>query len=102
MGVWYESEKQFCQGCQDMVRQVQWHYWSPTKHRFVVEIPDNAGANKSHDIIEIFESVLVKNFFSTSTEQWQNGLAEAAVNSITMLSRAIMADISELGGTNFV
>jgi hypothetical protein len=67
------------------------------KHTLVVVMRDNAGENKSHELIEFFESVGVKNYFSTSTEQWQDGLAEAAINSIMMLSRAIMAE-SGLGG----
>jgi hypothetical protein len=50
------------------------------------------------------ESVGVKNYFSTSYEQWQNGLAGAAVDSLMMVSRTIMAGIiisaaeSGLGG----
>ncbi len=67
------------------------------KHKLVVVMRDNAGENKSHEIIEYFESIGVKNYFSTANEQWQNGLPESAINSIMMLSRTIMAE-SELGG----
>ncbi len=58
---------------------------------------DNAGENKSHAIIEFFESIGVKNYFSTANEQWQNGLLESAINSIMTLSRTIMGE-SGLGG----
>ena len=34
----------------------------------------------------------VKNNYSTSYEQWQNGLAEAAINSIMMISRTVMVE----------
>ncbi len=34
----------------------------------------------------------VRNHFSTSHEQWQNGLAEAAINSIMRLARTVMAE----------
>ena len=67
------------------------------KHKLVVVMRDNAGENKSHEIIEYFESIGVKNYFSTAHEQWQNGLPESAINSIMMLSRTIMAE-SGLGG----
>jgi len=39
----------------------------------------------------------VKNYYSTSYEQLQNGLAEAAINSLMMISRTIMAE-SGMGG----
>jgi len=67
------------------------------KHKLVVVMRDNAGENKSQEIIEFFESVGVKNYFSTAHEQWQNGLAEAAINSIMMISRTVMVE-SGLGG----
>ncbi len=47
--------------------------------------------------MEYFDSVGVRNHFSTSHEQWQNGLAEAAINSIMRLARTVMAE-SGLGG----
>ena len=42
---------------------------------------------------------MIKNYFSTPYEQWQNGLAEASVNSVTMLAigRTMMAE-SRLSG----
>ncbi len=58
---------------------------------------DNTGENKSHEIIEYFESIGVKNYFSTANEQWQNELPESAINSIMTLSWTIMAE-SGLGG----
>jgi len=67
------------------------------KHTLVVAMRDNAGENKSKEIMEFFDSVGVRNHFSTSHEQWQNGLAEAAINSIMRLARTVMAE-SGLGG----
>jgi hypothetical protein len=67
------------------------------KHKLVVVMRDNAGENKSQAVIDFFESVGVKNYFSTSHEQWQNGLAEAAINSIMMISRTVMVE-SGMGG----
>ena len=58
---------------------------------------DNAGENKSKEIMEFFDSVGVRNHFSTSYEQWQNGLAEAPINLIMRLARTVMAE-SGLGG----
>ena len=58
---------------------------------------DNVGENKSQEIIEFFESMGVKNYFSTANEQWQNGLAEAAINSIMMISGTVVVE-SGLGG----
>ena len=58
---------------------------------------DNAGENKSQAIIDFFESVGVKNYFSTLHEQWQNGLAESTINSIMIISSTIMVE-SGLGG----
>jgi hypothetical protein len=47
------------------------------KHKLVVFVRDNAGKNKSKDIKDFFESVGVRNHFSSAHEQWQNGPAEA-------------------------
>ncbi len=58
---------------------------------------DNAPENKSQAVVDFFESLGVRNHYSTSTEQWQNGLAEAAINSVMMIARTVMAD-SGLGG----
>jgi hypothetical protein len=67
------------------------------KHKLVVFVRDNAGENKSKDIKEFFESVGVRNHFSTAHEQWQNGPTEATINSIMLLARTVMAE-SGLGG----
>ncbi len=67
------------------------------RHKLVVFVRDNAGENKSKDIKEFFESVGVRNHFSTAHEQWQNGPAEATINSIMLLARTVMAE-SRLGG----
>jgi hypothetical protein len=67
------------------------------KHRLVIVVRANAGENRSQEIIDFFESVGVKNDFSTAHAQWQNGLAKAAINSIMMAARTIMAE-SGLGG----
>ncbi len=37
-----------------------------------VVIRDNAGENKSSEVIEFFESKGIKSYFSTLYEQWQN------------------------------
>ena len=58
---------------------------------------DNAGENKSQVICDFIESVGAQNYFSTSYEQWQNGVAESTIGSIMLCSRAIMAE-SGLGG----
>jgi hypothetical protein len=59
---------------------------------------DDADENKSQEIVYFFESLGVKNYFSTPNEQWQNGLPEAVINSIMMvaLARAVMVE-SKLG-----
>ena len=67
------------------------------KHKLLVVMRDNAGENKSQEVVDFFESMRVKNYYSTSHEQWQNGLPEAAINSVMILSRTIMVE-SELGG----
>ncbi len=67
------------------------------KHDLVVVMRENAGENKSQKIMEFIQSTGARNHFSTSYEQWQNGLAEAAINSIMRLARTVMAE-SGLGG----
>jgi hypothetical protein len=67
------------------------------KHDLVFVMRDNAGENKSHEIMEFIQSTGARNHFSSSYEQWQNGLAEAAINSILRLARTVMAE-SGLGG----
>ncbi len=58
---------------------------------------DNSGENKSKEIMDFFHSVGVRNHFSTSQEQWQNGLAEAAFHSIMRLTRTVMAESGDSG-----
>ncbi len=48
--------------------------------------------NKSQKIIDFFEAIGVKKYFSTVHEQWQVGLTGAAINSIMMAARTIMAE----------
>jgi hypothetical protein len=62
------------------------------KHTLVVAMRDNAGENKSKETMEFFDSAGVRNHFSTSHEQWQNGLAKAAINLIMRLARTVMAE----------
>ena len=62
------------------------------KHTLGVAMRDNTGENKSKEIMEFFYSVGVRNHFSTSHEQWQNGLDEAAINSIMRLARTVIAE----------
>ncbi len=67
------------------------------KHDLVVVMRDNGGDNKSHEIMEFIQSMGAQNHFSSPSVQWQNGLAEAAINSIMRLARTVMAE-SGLGG----
>ena len=60
-------------------------------HPILVVIRDNAGENTSKKLNDYFNERGIKNYFSTPYEQWQNGLAEASVNSVTMLGR-VMAE----------
>ncbi len=46
---------------------------------------------------ECLELYCVRNHFSSSYEQWQDGLAEVAINSIMRLASTVMAE-SWLGG----
>ncbi len=46
---------------------------------------DNAGENKLQKIINFIESIGATNWFSTPYEQWQNGLAESAINLVIRL-----------------
>ena len=63
----------------------------------MVVVRDNAGENTSKELNYYFTDRGIKNYFSTPYEQLQNGLAEASVNSVTMLGRTVMAE-SGLGG----
>jgi hypothetical protein len=49
-------------------------------HKLVIVMRDNAGENTSKEIVDFFESVGVKNYFSTPHEQWQNGLPVESQN----------------------
>jgi hypothetical protein len=42
--------------------------------------------------MEFIQSTGARNHFSTSYEQWQNGLADAAINSIMRLARTVLAE----------
>jgi hypothetical protein len=66
-------------------------------HDLVVVMRDDARENKSNEIMEFIQSTGPRNHFSSSYKQWQNGLAEAAINSIMRLACTIMAE-SVLGG----
>ena len=52
------------------------------KYSLVMFMRDNACENKSQEIIDFIESIGSTNRFSFAYEQWQNGLAESAINSI--------------------
>ena len=60
-------------------------------HPILVVVRDNAGKNTPKELNDYFIEHGIKNYFSTPYEQWQNGLAEASVNSVTMLGRTVMA-----------
>ena len=60
-------------------------------HPILVVVRDNAGENTSKELNDYFTERGIKNYFSTPYEQWENGLAEASVNSVTMLGRTVMA-----------
>ena len=85
----------------DMLKNIKKWYsniaYIRQKHDLVVVMRDNAGENKSHEIMEFIQSTGARNHFSSSYEQWLNGLAEAAINSIMRLARTAMAE-SGLGG----
>jgi hypothetical protein len=42
-------------------------------HTLLVVMRDNAGENKSKEIVDFLESHGIKNRYSTPYEQWQNG-----------------------------
>ncbi len=66
-------------------------------HPVLMKVGDNAGENTSKELNDYFTECGVKNYFGVPYEQWQNGLAEASVGSITMLGKSVMAE-SGLGG----
>ena len=49
----------------------------------LVVVRDNAGENTSKELNDYFTECGIKSYFSTLYEQWQNGQAEASVNSVT-------------------
>jgi hypothetical protein len=55
-------------------------------------VRDNSGENTSKELNEFFTENGVKNYYSTLYEQWQNGLAESSVGSVTMLGKTGMAE----------
>ena len=63
----------------------------------MVVVRDNAGENTFKELNDYFTERGIKNYFTTPYEQWQNGLAKASLNSVTMLWRTVMAE-SGLGG----
>ncbi len=61
-------------------------------HKLLMVMLDNAGENKSREIIEFFESKWIRSYFSTPYEQWKNGQGESSINSIMTLARAVMVE----------
>ena len=53
----------------------------------LVVMGDNAGENRLSEIFEFLNSKGLTNHFSTAHEQWQHGLAEAAITLIMRLAR---------------
>ncbi len=58
---------------------------------------DNAGENKSKALETYFTSMGVENYYSTASEPWQDGLAEAAIKSTMMTATCSMAEFSMVG-----
>ena len=56
-------------------------------HPILGVVRDNAGENTFKELNDYFTERGIKSYFSTRYAQWQNGLAEASVNSFTMLGR---------------
>ncbi len=52
----------------------------------IMVVRDNSGENTSKELNDFFKSHGVKNYFSTSYEQWQNGLAESSVGILQILA----------------
>ena len=46
----------------------------------------------SKELNDYFTEHWIKNYFNTTYEQWQSWLAEASINSVTMLGRTVMAE----------
>ena len=83
MYIWHEIEEGRVENCQEMVYDIA---VLRQKHTLLVVMRDTASENKSQEGIDSFESMGVKNYYSTSHEQWHNGLPEAAINSVMNLS----------------
>ena len=60
-------------------------------------IRDNAGELKSADLNTFIESLGVKDYFSVAYEQYQNGLAESSIHSLSLLSRTQMVESGLMG-----
>jgi transposase InsO family protein len=60
-------------------------------------VRDNSRENTSKEFNDFFTSHGVKKHFSTSYEQWQNGLAESFVGSVSMLGKTAMAESGLVG-----
>ncbi len=67
------------------------------KHTLLVVMRDNAGENKSKQIVDSLESHGIENSYRTPYEQWQNGQAELSINSLITLARSVLVK-SGLGG----
>ena len=67
------------------------------KYEVMVVMRDNGGKNSSKEIKQLFTPKGVKNYFSTAFEPWQDGLAEAAIKSLLMLTRTIMQESGMAG-----
>ena len=61
-------------------------------HPISLAVRDHAGESTSKELNYYFTKRGIKNCFSTPYKQWQNGLAEASVNSVTMPERTVMAE----------
>ena len=63
-------------------------------HPVLVVVRDNAGENTSKELNNYFRVTEcgVKNHFSTPCEQWQNGMAQASVSSVTIHGKSVMAE----------
>jgi hypothetical protein len=54
---------------------------------------DNAGEDKSKEIVDFLESHRIDNRYSTPCEQWQNCQAEQSINfSLMTLARSVMVE----------
>jgi hypothetical protein len=62
------------------------------KYQLMVVMRDNAGENTSLKIKAFFTGKGVKNYFSTPHEQWQDGLSEASIRSVLLLTKTEMAE----------